>query len=139
MFDTTKYLTIPIKQGGRSWEGVDCWGLAVVLYKEELGIELPSMDHVDWNSGAKVCNAMAEESSRDWIEVERNERRKFDVVSLRIRTTPWHVGILIDDKRFIHADANPGRGVVVERLDGMHWKSRIVGYFRHPDMVEKSV
>ncbi len=37
------YIGIPYELGGRSWDGLDCYGLVKLVYREEFGIALP-----DW-------------------------------------------------------------------------------------------
>lgn len=43
MIDYHKYLTVPYMEGGRTLQGLDCWGL-ILLVRQELGLqELPSI------------------------------------------------------------------------------------------------
>ena len=124
---------IPVVPGGRSREGVDCWGLVRLIYKEQLGIDLPAYEGVDWKRSTEVWQEIArQESSGEWDEIDRFSRRPFDVVTLRIGGVPWHIGVLFDKDRFIHAD--PVRGVRIERLDAIHWRNRVVGYHRLRDV-----
>ena len=47
------YVGLPYEMCGRSFEGVDCWGLVVMVYRNELGIVLPDWvtdEEIDWES-----------------------------------------------------------------------------------------
>lgn len=128
--ETGSYLTIPLKPGGRDRFGVDCWGLVLLIYADKLGIELPRHDEVNWvdNKPEEVVATVASDSQAYWDEVDKVDRRENDVVILRYSGVPWHVGVLVDSDRFIHAD--PLRGIIIERLESLHWKSRVIGYRR---------
>jgi cell wall-associated NlpC family hydrolase len=123
------YLPIPFVPHGRSKEGVDCWGLVCLIYADHFGIQLPSYSEVDWKDGEAVARSVKEQQQAEWAEVDAKDRREFDVILLRIKGLPWHVGVVLNQRQFIHID--PSRGVCVESFNSIHWKNRILGYFRH--------
>lgn len=126
--DFTSYQFIPVKPGGRDREGLDCWGLVALIYKEMRGIDLPLYENVNWRDSREVWLTIAAQEKLNWCPVAVHERAAYDVVVLRLKGIPWHVGVLVDHNRFIHAD--PLRGIHIERLNAIHWKSRVEGCFR---------
>lgn len=134
-----KYIRIPFKEHGRDFDGCDCGGLVWLVYKNELGIELPdwrgyyqntqieSFDELSWTVDTMLGGIGK--------EVPKDEGVKpFDVISLKIAGHPIHVGVAVDSNRFLHimeGDTN----VRQERLDGMSWRRRIDGVFRYPGLV----
>ena len=45
-----------------------------------------------------------------------------------IKANQWHVGVIVSPGMMIHA-APPIGTVIIERYDGLQWKSRIRGYY----------
>lgn len=129
--DFGQYMMIPVAPGGRDRTKIDCWGLVVLIYADMLGISLPLHEEVNWkdNGPDAVVATVEADSLVDWHDVAVKDRRALDVVILRVKGTPWHVGILVDEDRFIHADVI--RGICVERLESLHWKNRVIGYHRY--------
>lgn len=70
--------------GGRSFKGVDCWGLIYSVYKCELGIILPSYDDLSPQQQKEVSDQVEKDTVvRPWIDVPLSEMRPFDMVILR--------------------------------------------------------
>lgn len=124
----TEYMAIPFAPNGRSREGIDCWGLVVMLYADKYGIELPSYENVDGKNGEEVAASVSTECLSAWTEIPADQRQEGDVVVLRMLGFPWHVGVMLDRSTFVHAYYHTG--VSVERITAIHWRSRIIGYFR---------
>ncbi|MBE3605150.1 C40 family peptidase [bacterium] len=52
-----------------------------------------------------------------------------DVILLRVRGQPCHVGVVVARGKFLHAFE--GTRSCVERYDGLKWRRRIMGFYRY--------
>jgi cell wall-associated NlpC family hydrolase len=136
----SKYLRIPFKDKGRDFKGCDCGGLVWLVYKNELGIELP--DWRDYYSctqlshSSEMFNAVSTMLGANGVEVPLEKAQPFDVISIRIGGADVHVGLVVNSRFFLHI--MEGRTTVAqERLDSHQWAKRITGCFRHERMFEK--
>lgn len=121
------YVGIPFKEKGRDESGLDCWGLVRLWYDKELGIELPSyIDVYQTTKDIEITETIKKEQAIKWESVEKPVRG--DVVLLRIKGLPWHVGIYLGDNRILHVEQ--GCDSVIENLGRSKWKNRILGYYR---------
>lgn len=124
-----KYIGIPFKPNGRDHNGVDCWGLVCLIYQDKLGVRLPSYDDIYTANSISVLRRVARTMASErytWVRVERP--MPYDIVLLRSGEYLWHVGLIIDKRRMIHA--LDGDAVCIEEYTSLYWKDRIVE-FRH--------
>lgn len=47
MIDINKFVGVPYVKGGVDYSGADCYGLAALFYRDEMGIDLPFFDGDD--------------------------------------------------------------------------------------------
>ncbi len=124
------YTGIPFRADGRGRDGLDCWGLVVMVYRERFGIGLPEFP------GAYPDESP--ESLRNAAGVARAERERWrrvevpvegDVALLRLQGLPCHVGIVVSKTAMLHVMA--GIESCVEKFTGPQWKDRIEGFYRY--------
>lgn len=124
---SNKYIGIPYLDNGRDTAGTDCWGLVRLIYKEELDIDLPSFysDYTisDTDRIAELLNQYRE----GWEQLSLPEEKC--VVLFQIMGKVSHIGIMINEKQFIHNRRN--QAASVESLDSVKWKNRVVGFFKY--------
>jgi len=135
------FVGIPFRDGGRTAEGCDCWGL-VRLVHAAAGIDLPSHGEI----GAGELSAIArqigaaidtergsEPGGNTWIPVTGLPRRALDVAVMRSMRAagrvPVHVGVMIDDRRLLHTEAGVDSHTVA--LTHASVAGRILGFWRH--------
>lgn len=127
-----EYTGIPFRADGRTREGLDCWGLVVMVYRERLGVSLPEFPgaYPD-ESPESLRNAagVAREERKRWTRVE--SPRVYDVALLRLQGLPCHVGVVASKGRMLHVMA--GIESCVEEYTGPQWRNRIEGFFRHAE------
>ncbi len=105
---------IRYRRGGRNPDsGFDCSGFVSYVFMHSLGLKLPATSAAQFVSGMKVA---------------RNEMRSGDLVFFRTagKNRISHVGIYLDDGRFIHAPSS-GKTVRIDRLDETYWAKRFAG------------
>lgn len=126
------YSDVFFKERGRTREGVDCWGLVCLFYKDFFNIELE--DHLDCYSSV-TDRTIAVRAQREIETVWQNvkEPRKGDVILCRLAGRPMHVGLYIPIGNMLHIER--GSYPVIEELGGIKWKNRILGFYRHKNLM----
>lgn len=92
--------------GGLSIQGIDCSGLVYVTYRDRLGVKMP-----------RSTKQLAKEGR----EIKYRQLRAGDLVFFRTGREQKHVGIYIEDGKFLHASTR--KGVVISRLSDDYWKN----------------
>ena len=130
MLDFNTYIGIPFKAFGRDSHGLDCWGLVRLIYKHKLDIDLPSYinEYDGIEDRDKIAKAM-EKHAYEWLEISSGNEQIFDVILMRIRGLPIHVGIVIAPGRMLHILSN--MNVCLERYNTTLWHKRIQGFYRY--------
>ena len=112
---------IRYRRGGRNPEsGFDCSGFVSYVFLHSIGLTLPATSAAQFVSGIKVA---------------RDDMRSGDLVFFRTsgKKRISHVGIYLDDGRFIHAPSS-GKVVRIDSLNETYWAKRFAGAKR-PDGV----
>ena len=99
------WLGVPYKYGGNEKSGVDCSGFAVAVYKKVYGITL---------------ERQAERIYQQCQKRSKEEAMPGDLVFFKINSDKVsHVGIVIQENRFIHASSS--KGVTLSNLNEAYY------------------
>lgn len=118
--------------GGRSEDGADCWGLIVLFYRKELGIELPLYEWVapDKSTRHKTTCEQAKQMAIDIGLFEEVDSPEYgDIVLLNMLGMPIHVGVVIDKNLMMHTGST--HGVVIEDFTETKWNRRVKSFHRY--------
>jgi len=123
------YIKTPFKEKGRGHDGCDCWGLVQLIYKEQLGIDLPGYEDVyeTTNDREILAKTIRDERNNNWIAPDTG--KEFDVIIINMRGVPMHVGIVTKSGHMIHCAKDVG--TCVEKYDSMRWKNKVIGFARY--------
>lgn len=124
------YVGIPFRFGGRDRRGLDCYGLVVLVYREQFGIELPDyLTHYGPEPTRHTLQRTYETalSQPCWQLTKRP--RTGDVVLLKVFGLPIHCGLVVGQHTMLNTRIDVAS--CLERLDGFQWRDRVVGYFRY--------
>ena len=91
----------PYRMGGISRSGIDCSAFVQVTFRDLFGIDLPRSTDQQFRNGRKIPRA---------------ELRSGDLVFFR---NGRHVGIYLEDHKFLHASTT--RGVMISSLKNTYW------------------
>lgn len=130
----SEYVGIPFLSLGRDRAGVDCWGLVRLVYREQLGCEIPSYsesyasaydrDEVE----ALIRNRVA---ATPWAPIAEESAQLGDLILFRCAARDSHIGIVVapDEKKFLHAQ--DGADSSCPRYDSIQWRNRVTGFYRY--------
>ena len=125
--DYNKYIGLPYANNGRTESGVDCWGLACLFYRDELGIELPSYSELYSTANDPEVVTAINTHRDNWLMV--TQAVPGDLCLFNIYGEPAHVGVYVGDNKFLHA--REGRDSVIESLYSSQWSKRFQGFYTY--------
>ena len=131
-----KYIGIPYKDGGRDENGLDCWGLVRLVYKEQYNIDLPSFtSHYSTAKDRELINELISRHKEGWEKT--TEPVEGSVVLMRVLGTETHVGVYLGNNAMLHI--REGVHAIIEPVDTTTWKNRIVGYYNYTEKFSESI
>jgi len=133
------YIEIPFAERGYSREGVNCWGLVYLIYKEQLKIDLPTYQEeyvTPYDLKELAAIAGRDGASVDWVAVE--EGRLGDVAVFNMNGGfASHSGFVLGEGWMINARRSIWS--CCEQYTRPFWKRRLkpapAGIYRHRSMV----
>jgi cell wall-associated NlpC family hydrolase len=131
--DVDKYIGLPFVDGGRDLDGLDCWGLVSLIYKDVLDLEIPNYE-ISALDTDKVCEAMSWGRDNDgWMEVAKGEYRPGDLVALAMHLKYPdminHVGVYVGGGSFIHTQQKTG--AIISPMYHILYEKRVKGVYRY--------
>jgi cell wall-associated NlpC family hydrolase len=99
-----QWKSVRYKAGGTTREGVDCSGFVSLTYDSRLGVKLPRSTDEQSTLGRPVAIA---------------DLMPGDLVFFRTGKAQRHVGIYLEDGKFLHASTE--KGVMISRMDDPYW------------------
>lgn len=134
---SASYVGIPHAEFGHSEAGANCWGLAVLVYARELGIELPTYQgrYTSLAEHREIAALVAgEQADPVWSQV--SVARPFDLALFRQGRYATHVGIVVRDNLLLHVQA--GDAAKIQAFHVPPLKDRLTGLYRHVELSPRS-
>jgi cell wall-associated NlpC family hydrolase len=133
-----KFVGIPYKYHGNNFDGVSCWGLIILIYKEIFDIDLPDVNK-DYPEGLQYGdNYFSDKYNKHidkWVRLDRPQSMSI-ILFKKFNGAACHAGVMIDSNRFIHAYKSPitnkGNSCIM-RL-GQVKKSNIEGFYKYAEI-----
>ena len=128
--DITEYIDIPFLDNGKDRNGLDCWRLVVMFYREKLGIDLPDFSgiYVDGTlASLKKVTRIIRENKKKWQQVKKPQ--PYDVILIRTGSMVYHAGIVVGRRTMLHI--MEGVNSTVEEFTGLMWKDKVEGFYRY--------
>lgn len=128
---SNRYIGTPWRDLGRDASGCDCWGLACLVYRQELGIDLPDYlgAYLSADERAEVAALIsAGAQSPLWHPVD-DCPAAFDLVVFRRGRLTSHIGIVIRPGLMLHMAGEDA--AKVEDYRSGHWAPRLTGIWRY--------
>lgn len=115
---------VPFKPHGRDRDGLDCWGLVCLAYRELKGVELDdySSEYRTLKDFDRLRTIFQRECGTTWRKVDKPE--PLDVAVIYRRARPIHAGIYIGNGRILHVEHG------IETTVQHESEFKIEGYYR---------
>jgi len=129
------YIGLRFKEHGRDISGVDCWGLVRLVLAEQFGIALPSyIREYETTTEVDCISRLIEREAIKWRLIKSGDEICGDVIVMRVRGKPMHVGLVLGDRQMLHIEH--GINSVIESYTSSVWSNRISGFYRYKNPLD---
>jgi hypothetical protein len=130
---TDEYLGLPWWEGGGDRNGVSCWGLAALVYRERCGTDLPAYsERMDAAERLEIEAILKGGQAWPWRSVAAGEERELDLVTFAVKGMESHVGIVAWSGRMLHV--SKGGTSRIERYREEKWAPLRSRFLRHASL-----
>ncbi len=131
----TKYIGLKYKNLGRDFDGVDCYGLLYLFYKNELNIILPDFAALNYEKEwyRRKEDHILNNIGNTWIKVDR-PYKVYDglVFFLGTKNVANHIALYVGKNQILHIYEN-----ITSRIDILDssWESKLYGIMRYSNFL----
>lgn len=130
MFD--RFIGLPYLDRGRDFDGVDCWGLVRLVFRDLRCIDLPSFSERYLTAAdPRAIAALIADELDPWEEIAAGQETVFDAVLMREGGHPRHIGLVAAPGMVLHVQR--GETSRIERYRFGLLSHRTVGFYRYRD------
>ncbi|WEX07366.1 NlpC/P60 family protein [Chelativorans sp. AA-79] len=123
--DFSRYVGLPWTSGGRSFDGIDCWGLVWLFYRHEKSIEIPDYSEAyDDATDRERISGLMTSGVVSWVEVPAMHGA---VALMRRGRAPSHVGIVAPGRKLLHIESTTGLSCIAPITADI--ERRTIGHF----------
>jgi cell wall-associated NlpC family hydrolase len=132
-----KYVGIPFEHRGRTANGIDCWGLIILAYRD-IGINILDLENYEYEWEKNGKNLFLQNYYENWEKVDDLKDIRFmDLLMLKNKSEiPCHAGLYLSDGRFLQCANKVG---VVNCVLNDNWKNKIYGIYRYVSNKDKKI
>lgn len=138
MINYSDLIGVPFEYGGRGPDLYDCYGLLMELHRRQGKIIPDYRSTSDSQVVAETMRASIENKVwiAKWLKESAADKPPFslmqpgDVLLLKIKGLPCHVGMVVEPDKFVHTWEGVG-SVLTERIS--LWRQRILGIYKFND------
>ena len=124
-----KYIGIPFLDKGRDINGIDCWGLVRLVYKQEYSIDLPNFSTNYEAEDAERMSDLLAQYKEGWEKIDAPTEGC--IVLFNILGVESHMGIAVSSTHFLHARER--RDSAIESFESVAWRNRITGFYKYSE------
>lgn len=125
-----EYIRVPFLEKGRSRDGVDCWGLVRLVYKDHLGVDLPELlGYSDTKDKLSISQVIGDESKK-WVKIDQGSEVIYDVAVFSMVGVPMHVAVVVKQGIMLHSERGSGT-YISNYTREQQWSRRLIGFYRY--------
>lgn len=124
-----KYIGIPFLDKGRDINGIDCWGLVRLVYKQEYNIDLPNFSTDYETDDAERMRDLLAQYKEGWEKIDTPTEGC--IVLFNILGVESHMGIAVSSTHFLHA--RDRYDSAIESFESVGWRNRITGFYKYSE------